>query len=96
MADIELVIKIPEEIRLALINNIKLSMDQRFIYYPYIKHAITNGIPLPKGHGDLKDFDNLKRAFVMRSMVVQGNFSDAEVASIIYSSPTIIEADKED
>lgn len=48
MADIELVIKIPEEIQLALINNIQLSMDQQSICDSYIKHAIVNGTPLPK------------------------------------------------
>ena len=46
MADIELVIKIPEEIRLALINDIQLSMEQQFIYNSYIKQAIINGTPL--------------------------------------------------
>ena len=45
MADIELVIKIPEEIRLALINNIQLSLDQQSICDSYIKHAIINGTP---------------------------------------------------
>lgn len=47
MPDIELVIKIPEEIRLALINNIPLSMDQQSICDTYIKQAIINGTPLP-------------------------------------------------
>ena len=48
MADIELVIKIPEEIRLALINNVQLSSDQQSICDSCIKHAIINGISLPK------------------------------------------------
>lgn len=46
MADIELVIKIPEEIRLALINNIQLSIDKQSICDSYIKHAIINGTQL--------------------------------------------------
>ena len=45
MADMELVIKIPEEIRLALINNIQLSMDQQSICDSCIKQAIINGTP---------------------------------------------------
>lgn len=57
--------------------------------------AIGKGIPLPKGHGDLKDTEKLKNAFITWSMAVQGNFTDADIANIIYNSPTIIEADKE-
>lgn len=56
--------------------------------------AIRKGKPLPKGHGDLKDCNNLRYAFVKRSMAVQGCFTDADIASIVCSSPTIIEADK--
>ncbi len=58
MADIRLAIKIPEEIRLALINNIQLSLDQQSICDSYIKQAIINGTPLPKGCGRLIDADN--------------------------------------
>lgn len=50
---------------------------------------------LPKGHGDLKDADKLKHAFIKWSMAVQGFFTDSDIASIVYNSPTIIEADKE-
>lgn len=39
--------------------------------------------------------DNLKRAFAMWSMAVQGYFSDIDIANVICNSPTIIEADKE-
>lgn len=28
-------------------------------------NAIKNGMPLPKGHGDLKDVNNLKHAFAV-------------------------------
>lgn len=58
--------------------------------------AIADGTPLPKGHGDLKDAEKLKSAFITWSMAVRGNFTDADIASIIYNSPTIIEADKEE
>ena len=47
----------------------------------------------PEGHGDLKDADKLKHAFIMWSMVVQGCFTDSDIASIVYNSPTIIPAD---
>ena len=59
-----------------------------------IHTSLVNGTPLPKGHGDLKDADTLKHAFVMWSMAVQGNFTDADIANIVCNSPTIIEADK--
>lgn len=61
MTDIELVIKIPEEIRLALINNIPLSISQQSICDSCIKQAIINGTPLPKGHGRLIDSDILDK-----------------------------------
>jgi hypothetical protein len=66
-------------------------------YLPYgaIAEAIRNGTPLPKGHGDLKDAEKLKNAFIIWSIAVHGNFTDADIASIIYNSPTIIESDKE-
>ena len=50
---------------------------------------------LPKGHGKLLDADKLKHAFIKWSMVVRGFFTDSDIASIVYNSPTIIEADKE-
>lgn len=96
MADIELVVKIPEEIRQAIIANIPLSFEQKRTLGRYVNHAILNGTPLPKGHGDLKDTEKLKNAFIAWSMAVQGNFTDADIASIICNSPTIIPADKEE
>ena len=90
----KLVIDIPEETANAIKDNAlfagSISSEIRWD----VTSAIVNGMPLPKGHGDLKDADNLKHAFVMWSMAVQGYFSDADIASIIYNSQTIIEADK--
>lgn len=69
MADIELVIKIPEEIRYALINNIQLSQEQQSISDSYIKQAIINGTPLPK-ENEKKDLSKrveaLKRLKLLR------------------------------
>ena len=96
MADIELVIKIPEEIRLALINNIQLSMDQQFICDSYITHAIINGTPLPKGHGRLVDIDLLRDQV---SHDEREAFSKHQVWLLLSAHnkkiSTIIEADKE-
>ena len=60
----------------------------------HYERLIKKGVPLPKGHGDLKDTEKLKNAFVAWSMAVQGNFTDADIANIVCNSPTIIEADK--
>ena len=53
MADIELVIKIPEELYKA--NNRGLLADELWD----LRVAIKNGTPLPKGHGKLKDIDKI-------------------------------------
>ncbi len=84
MSDIELVIKIPENIRLALINNVPMSTDQWSICDAYIMHAIINGTPLPKGHGRLKDADHY-----LKMQWEQPDYS------LMEDEPTIIEADKE-
>ena len=93
--DIELVIKIPEELKEALDNAKKENaFNYMQVYNDTIYDALKNGIKLPKGHGDLKDANKLKHAFISWSMAVQGNFTDADIASIVYNSPTIIEAYK--
>lgn len=51
--------------------------------------AIHNGTPLPKGHGTLKDVDNIKTAFP------SGEYVRTEsVRATIDHEDTIIEADK--
>jgi hypothetical protein len=51
---------------------------------------IANGTPLPKGHGRLKDVDNIKTAFP------SGEYVRTEsVRATIDHEDTIIEADKE-
>lgn len=99
MADIDLVIKIDEKLYKDIYSDAEImiygGMRSGKTLLTTLLRAIRKGTPLPKGHGDLKDVDNLKHAFVMWSMAVQGNFSDADIASIIYNAPTIIEADKE-
>lgn len=101
MADIELVIKIPEEIRLALVNNIQLSLDQQSIRDSYIQQAIINGIQLPKGHGALKDSDLLdtRLNFVLNHT---GGYKNSPIGTGIViaigenlDADTIIKADTE-
>lgn len=91
MSDIELVIKIPEEIRLALINNIQLSPEQKSISDSYIIHAIVNGTPLPKGHGRIVDIGQYEGK-IIASRKYYGVNKIVEVAEL----DTIIEAESED
>ena len=81
MEEIELVIKIPNEIRLALINNIRLSLDQQSWSDSCIKHAIVTGIMLPKGHGRIIDENE-----------IPGD-SSWDFADRLNGTPTIVETD---
>ena len=51
--------------------------------YSCLAECVRRGIPLPKGHGDLKDTEKLKKAFITWSYGVHGNFTDADIANII-------------
>ncbi len=96
MADIELLIKIPEEKYNQIINYYQGSNVRPKDY----EIAIINGTPLPKGHGDLIDRSKL---------VYDCSFSEYGCSNIcdcdscyyhiiketaINKAPTIIEADK--
>ena len=56
-----------------------------------IADAIKNGTPLPKGHGDLKDMDDIYEA-------LEGWNDDTGwiVDAIDFQTPTIIEAESEE
>lgn len=84
MADIELVIKIPEE----LISEIDDENYQSVIswFNTTLYCAIKDGTPLPKGHGRLIDADALNRKDVNYANIPM-NFID--------TAPTIIKADKD-
>ena len=58
MADIELVIKIPEELYEAYKDRPPMLGDAGI---DMIAQSIANGVPLPKGHGRLIDADELKK-----------------------------------
>ncbi len=84
MADIKLVIKMPEEMYAQIID--ENGIDTMLIPY---KDIIKNGTPLPKGHGDLID----------RSEVIKSLFDfhkgKKTIGQCIDDVQTIIEADKE-
>ena len=93
----KIVIDIPEDTYNYMISRCKYQNkdDSGLSEFEKAGIAIKNGTLLPKGHGDLKDVDKLKNAFIKWIMAVQGSFTDSDIASIVYNSPTIIEADKE-
>ena len=63
MSDREVVIKIPEEVYSDIIDghNIILQVgDSLKVEDVWASDLIRNGTPLPKGHGNLKDFDKIE------------------------------------
>lgn len=101
MADIELVIKIPEDTYIATCNGLMLPPNVKKVV-----NAIRTGTPLPKGHGKLGDLDII----LNKAMKHRENYMEAENSSYcrgklhayelyveeIENAPTIIEADKEE
>ena len=87
MADIELVIKIPDYLYEDIKNsNTIFREDERTCY-----EAVKNGTPLPKGHGRLKDIDWIDDN-------CENHYSDTDGSwcyrwKDIDNAPTIIEAD---
>jgi len=80
MADIELVIKMPEE------DYKRGTLGSYFECYSMKLHdIILNGTPLPKGHGRLIDADKLK---CIRPQ-------DVAFHKVLQHSKTVIKADKE-
>lgn len=86
MADIELVIKIPEE-------TYEYWKEHKYEYV--LSEAIANGIPLPKGHGALKDADKLLETWYDDFCEFMTQAELDSMNNIIKKAPTIIEADKE-
>ena len=99
MADIELVIKIPEEVMEYIRNNSCLSV----VYNDEVTKAMKNGVPLPKGHGRLIDADELREKMVSyrysdrycENHTIERSISIGMVDLIINDASTVIEADKE-
>ena len=89
MADVELVIKIPEELYRAYKDRPPMLGD---VGMDMIAQAIANGKPLPKGHGKLCDENQ-----VVASLVWGGFLKDdvkcGDITKIL-DRATIIEADK--
>ena len=86
MEEIELVIKISEEIY----QHYKKVWKKRRGSIP--ESCIAFGIPLPKGHGDLIDRGKLKTHFIGTE---QGTDLEVYLEPTIIGASTIIPADKE-
>ena len=97
MADIELVIKIPNELyevykgRPPMLGDAGMDM---------IAQAISNGTPLPKGHGRLGDLDAVMsdicsgiNAMTNIGIAVDGEYLWGKLNDAIDNAPTIIEKD---
>ena len=96
MAEIELVVKIPEEYYENLLKNCRFSSEE----IPIVSLAIATGTPLPKKHGDLVDVEEVKEYLdnIQQELDGWGETDSAiEIAKArmgLDSVLTIIEADK--
>ena len=86
MKEVELVIKIPEEMYAQIID--KNGIDTMLIPY---KNIIKDGTPLPKGHGRLIDADALLKDVRDNS---ESYFADDFAHEWVDVAPTIIETDR--
>ena len=85
----QIVIDIPETIYKAVISN-NLTYGIATIF-----HAIRNGTPLPKGHGELKDADEMiNKLCTHEASELFGSVSCAEILEFINDEKPIVEADK--
>ena len=101
----EIVIKIDDERYKDIQRIAEVQLDRG--RFQTAEQVIANGTPLPKGHGDLKDANELKKAYDERitylyTLNKKDNPSrEAKIcatnwcANTIDELPTIIEADKE-
>lgn len=58
-------------------------------------YAIANGIVLPKGHGDLKDYDTIKSEYIRKMSVFMSDEERMDLlCTIVDEAEAVIEADK--
>lgn len=88
MADVEVIIKIPEVLYWAIKQNI--STDS-------VYDAVKNGTLLPKGHGRIGDLDFLAKRIKYKPPIGEiGRVTLDEYYQEVLSADTIIEADREE
>ena len=89
MSDIELVIKLPEEVY----KNIQSKSTEIQAEGYVVENAILNGTPLPKGHDRLIDVKDLKKIIKDNDPLTMTGFNVR--LCDIDNTPTIIEGDGE-
>lgn len=95
MADIELVIKIPE-VDYKHFKELYESLPKDTIFVDTVAYYIGNGTPLPKGHGELVDIRPLMRGLYEEKCVGELTYTTSEVYRMLDDeTTTIIEADTE-
>lgn len=94
MADIELVIKISEEL-LRYFNSFYLMGVNENKNVDKLVKVIKHGIPLPKGHGALKDADKIEDITWQEPYYHDALNVLSEIRDKIRNQRTIIKADKE-
>ena len=83
METVEVVIRLPKE----AFERCKMMPKQVKEYNFTIAKALADGTVLPKGHGDLKDYNEIGRLWK------EGNY-DSILSALLYA-PTVIEADRD-
>ena len=93
MADIELVIKLPQEKYNMIKRNMYCDINDVNVY----KAIIKNGTPLPKGHGKIIDYGYVVDAIDDWINAEEYRYTNATdyLRKRVANTPTIIEADKE-
>jgi len=86
MADMELIIKIPEDSYRATCSGSMLPPDVKNVV-----NAIKDGTPLPVGHGNLIDVDCLREDFKASRRISLAELM--KIACIVDHAPIIIKAD---
>lgn len=105
MADIELVIKIPEKTTNKIKDNVMFAGTIPSEILWDVSNAISNGKPLPEGHGRLIDADLISKQYGLDNATKYGNKNAKqqaesystmmmyEIADMIDDAPTVIKAD---
>ena len=96
MANIELVIKIPDEAYKTCLK-LKGELDEdNSILGICLINSVANGTPIPKGHGELIDKQSLKLSFFTLSRFYKTwNLGKNKIMGEIENAPAIIGASKE-
>jgi len=93
----DIVIKISEE----AYNTLKTKGSIDYLSAKHILNAVINGTPLPKGHSDLVDRDEILVSFVAARAELSGEFDEGlheawEIVNSEDATPAIIKAERSD